>query len=665
LKYAGKTLQKEEPVMKLRSLILTAGAVLAALAPPLGAALPAYLAKPAAWTSKLATDAGPFVTDVQLAQWVQAAQGNPPRFSFLGAFHQCYGGGFLTELANQGVVKFGANSASRYFEPAYYDLFNMRSYFTWAWGWRALNPAMGATDLTITDDAYALLQDGVNPPPVPDNPFLPWENAQYLSDPAAAAPPEKLRAAQHNYAILFVGRPDGKDLNDTNQIYDVLFNYGYARGDVYILYGNGAAPAVAPAWAAPDAAATAANLQAAFANWLAGKLNAQPQGDTAQVFFWGGDHGAADFPILISADNLSVGVPGSGVNNRAVGGQPVGPVVYEAGGGTNRGIWEILGGADVDAIAFSERSVQQWFGLEAQPEREPYPYPYPYPYPPAPGAGGWVYFSVDRPSQGVPGSDVNREIAAGRSAAADVYTMTQNSNRLAYDATDSLGLLKMPRGNDELDALSLRNTRTVLHPVTRLPNRPFFFSFLGSSQVWVFDPVTGAVNLYYDFTWSFDAAPHELDALALWDDGVRDPATNLLFFDPWSDQMLFSVGRGEAAAPWNMVQPCDILKLGADPAFGSVLTQWRFCRNLGLVPGPGKDNLDALDLGIGTEGQPVPDYPEDEYDMYPPYEWPPYPPSPGMIPPGGPYPGSHAQAPPFVHIKGQVVKDPPPPPAGF
>lgn len=650
--------------MKRRFPILMLGAVFAAaFALPLGAALPAYMAKPPAWTSKLATNAGPFVTDVQLAQWVQNVQGNPPRFSFLGAFHQCYGGGFLTELANRGVVKFGANSTSRYFEPAYYDSFRLRSYFTFAWGWRALNPAMGATDFTITDDAYTLTGDGINPPnnpPVPDNKSRAWENAQYLSDRAVGSPPERIAAAQHNYAILFVGRPenDNKDLNDTNQIYDVLRLYGLARADIYILYGNGAAVAGPPAWGAPDAAATSANLQAAFANWLNGKLNAQPPGRTAQVFFWGGDHGAASFPILISADNASVGAAGSAVNNRFVGGLPVGRVVYEAGNGTNRGIWDVLGGGDVDAIAFSELSVLKWFDREAQPDPEPYPDP----YKPAPDdAGGWVYFSVDRPSKGVPGSDVNREILAGRSAAADVYAMTQNSNRLAWDAQDSLGLLKLPAGNDELDALSLRNTQTVLHPVTKLPNRPFFFSFLGSSQVWVFDPTTGAVSLYYDFTWSFGNAPIELDALALWDDGARDPVNNLLYFDPWSDRMLFSVGRGENAAPWNLFQPCDVLKLGADPVFGSVLTEWRFCKNLGLVSGPGRDNLDALDLGIGSEGQPIPDYPEDEYDMYPPYEPPPYPPSPGMIPPGGPYPGSYTQPTPFINPKTQTVKSPPPP----
>src|SRR4051794_33346697 len=484
--------------------VLAVAGLLMALAFPLAAALPAYLAKPVTWTSKLVTDNGPFVTDVQFAQWVQNAQGNPARFSFLGAFHQCYGGGFLTEIQPR-VAKFGTHSASRYFEAAYYDPNNPRSYFTWAWVWRALNPARGATDLQITTDAYGYLQDGdgVGTPPVPDNHMLQWENAQYLSA-NVAPPPEAVHAAQHNYAILFVGRPDNRDLNDTNRIWDMLSAYGYARTDVYILYGSlvGAVGGTT-GWNTSDGKATSANLQAAFATWLKNKLDAQDRdhpNETAQVFFWAGDHGASDFPILISVDNPSVGVAGSAVNKRFVGAMPVGNVVYEAGGGTNRGIWEILGGGDVDAIAFSEQSVPQWFDLEAEPDPDPY-------YPTPGDAGGWVYFSVDLPSAGAMGGDVNREIAAGRSAAADVYAMTQNSNRLAFDRTDSLGLLKMPAGNDEVDGLSLRNIQTVLHPITKLPNRPFFFSFHNSSQIWVYDPARGAVNLYYDFNWSFPNNP--------------------------------------------------------------------------------------------------------------------------------------------------------------
>src|SRR3954471_7170202 len=122
-----------------------------ALAPAGHAVLPAYMAKPPAWTSKLVTNAGPFVTDVQLAQWVKGVQGLPPaapRFSFLAGFHQCYGGGFLTELQRQGVREVGANSASRFFEPASYDLPNQRSYFTFSWFYRAINP-VGSNDLPI------------------------------------------------------------------------------------------------------------------------------------------------------------------------------------------------------------------------------------------------------------------------------------------------------------------------------------------------------------------------------------------------------------------------------------------------------------------------------------------------------------------------------------
>jgi hypothetical protein len=577
--------------------------------------------KPPVWTSKLVTNVGPFVTDVQFAQWVKNVQGVPPaapRFSFLAGFHECYGGGFLTELQRQGVRKFGANSASRFFEPASYDLPNQRSYFTFSWFFRAINP-VGSNDLPITDDAYAWTKDGINPPalpPVPDNPWAAWENAQYLSDPAFAAPPEPIGAAMNRYAILWAGRPDNKDLNDINQVYKVLTaNYGYARNNIFILYAGfgpppGAAVPGAIGWGNSDAPATAANLQGAFANWLNGKLNAQPPGQTAQVLFWAGDHGSADFPILISVDNASNGVVPSDVDNRVVGGLLPGPVIYEAGGGTNHWLWEVVGGGnDVDEIAFSEPSVQAWFDTPK---------------------GGWIYFSVDRPSVGAAGSDVNREVARAGSASADVYSATPNSNRLTFAAND-LGLL--PGGLDELDALSLRNSQSVLDPVTKLPNRPLFFSFRNSSQIFVYDPAFKFWYLYYDFLWDFAVAPLELDGLALWDDGVRD-AAGLLYCDPRRDKLLFSVGRGENAFPWNAFFPCDVLKLGPNGA-GAILTQWRFCQQLGLVPGP--DNLDALDLGIGANGEPYDTYPS----SYTPPSYPgptPSSPSPGTPPYRGPRP---------------------------
>jgi hypothetical protein len=616
---------------RLLIVILAAAVLLAAFAPA-WAVLPAYIQKPPVWTSKLATTAGPFVTDVQFAQWVRAVQGAapaPPRVSFLAGFHQCYGGGFLTELQRQGVQKFGANSASRFFEPSSYDLPNNRSYFTYSWFYRAINP-VGSTDAMITDDGYAYTRDGINPPalpPVPDNPWANWENAQYLSAPAAGPPPEAIGAAANKFAILWVGRPDpnNKDLADLNQVYRVLNGtYGFARNNIYILYGAFGPPAAAVpgsvGWATSDAQATAANLQAAFATWLNGKLAAQP----AQVVFWAGDHGSADFPILISVDNMSTGVAGSGVNNRVVAALPPGPVVYEANGGTNHGIWEVIGGGnDVDEIAFSEQSVFNQFATTD---------------------GGWIYFSVDRTSKGAPNSGIATDIlATGGPVSASIYTATPNSNRLAFDAKD-LGLL--PAGVDELNALSLRNSASVVDPKTGLPNRPFFFSFRGSSQVNVYDPAVGGWYVYYDFGWDFAAAPLELDGLALWDDGARDGA-GLLYFDPFQDRLLFSVGRQENVFPWNAFAACDILKLGPDGMGGALLTQWRFCQQLGLVPG--QDNLDALDLGIGTNGEPYDTYPSSYNPSYPSTPWP-NPPYPGSEPSRGPRP------------EPTVTVQPPPPP---
>jgi len=593
--------------------VLAAAVLAAALAPAGHAVLPAYMAKPPAWTSKLVTNAGPFVTDVQFAQWVKGVQGLPPaapRFSFLAGFHQCYGGGFLTELQRQGVRKFGANSASRFFEPASYDVPNNRSFFTFSWFFRAITP-VGSNDLPITDDAYNwTVPPGV--PPVPPNRWAAWENAQYLSDPGFAAPPERIGAATNKYAILWAGRPDNKDVNDVNQVYKVLTaTYGFARANIRILWGGfGAGMAVPGAglWATSDGQATAANLQNAFAGWLNGNLKGQDN----QVFFWAGDHGSADFPILISVDNLSKGLAGSDVNNRVLAALPPGPVIYEASGGTNRWLWEVVGGApDVDEIAFSEQSVRTQFDTTD---------------------GGWIYFSVDRTSPGAPGSDVNADFAVFGGASSSVYSATVNSNRLAF-ADQDLGL--RPGAADNLNALSLRNSLTVLDPMTKLPNRPFFFSFQGSSQVNVYDPMLGFWYLYYDFLWDFPVAPVELDGLVLYDDGVRD-GNGLLYFDPFGqDKLLFSVGRQENAFPWNVFAACDILKLGPNPGGGAILARWRSCQQIGLVAG--QDNLDALDLGIGANGEPYDSYPSSYTPPSYPYPQPEYPWS-GSVPDRGPRP---------------------------
>lgn len=605
--------------MRARIVLFALAAALAVH--PLSAQPPraTYVAKPAAWTSTLATWTGPSVTDVDFATWVKNAQLNNgmlmvPRFSFLAGFHQCFGGGFLTELDRQGVKKYGANSAGRYYETVSYDDTNKRSYFTYAWGWRAINP-LNSTDRQITDDAFALIQDGL--PAIPDNDNIAFENAQYLSDPANNPPPEKLAAAANKYAILWVGEPDAKDLADLNQMYDVLRNsYGFARADILILYGPGG-PFAGQPWTPADKPATAADLQWAFTNWLQGKLAGLMPNAAAQVVFWAGGHGGARWPFLMSVDRCSVGLPGSAVSMLR-GAMPE-SVVYEAGNGNNSGLWRILAG-DIRDFAFSETSVRDNFQTKA---------------------GGWVYFSVDRASVGAPGTDVNREIQLGRSAGSDVFVLAQNGNRRLFDGHNDSGLAeKQDNADDELDALSLRNSANALDLATGLPSLPFFYLVAGSPNVWVYDPgppgVVGVTYLYYDFSTVVDAAgavvprPREVDALALWDDGVR--VGGRLTFDPTKDTLLFSTGRQEIAAPWSPQKACEIEKFGPNALGVPVLGVWRTCAQLGLVPG--SDNVDALELGLGRNGEPIP-YPSSSWSpsMRPPSSWPmSLPPGDGMMP---------------------------------
>ena len=612
----------------LRRAAISLAALLAASA---AFAVPPYMAKPPTWTSTLVTNDEKNVTDKEFAQWVKAAQQTRVNsFSFIATFTQCFGGGFLEELGQVGVTTFGANSASRYFEPAWYNRAGQNIYYSFAWQWYA-NANANDTDSEITDDAHDALILGNNMaiPPLP--PTL-RQNAQYKTDSMNVPPMEKLRAADRNYAILFAGEPNplGWDYNAMCDLYTVLTNKGYGAGDIHVLYGNNVDPNPMDNCVL-DAAATRQNLEDAFDTWLPNEFNMLDEEETVQVFFWAGDHGNAEFPVAISVDEPSTGMPMKGaVNARKVAMQPVGSVVYEAGSGLTATAWRDPMNRDIDGISFGDDFQPGIFAKVPNPK--PYPDPYPYPHPVDDGA--IVYFSVDRGSRGLPGTDVSAELAGNRSPAPDVFVATgDQGNRQVFDGERSFGLVDpipppMPLVvTDETDALVMRNILDIANPMQNLLSRPLFYSVRNSAAILAYDPMRAVMNLY---TYYQIPAAMELDALALLDDGMLD-MNQKLYFDSKVDILLFSVGRAENMAPWNGFKPCDILRIYWDPALmRDVVSVWRSCQDLGLDPGI--DNVDALDLGAGAEGEPI-EYPE-EYPYEPRY----YPPYPGPSPTPDPKP---------------------------
>ena len=319
-----------------------------------------------------------------------------------------------------------------------------------------------------------------------------------------------------------------------------------------------------------------------------------------------------------------------------------GATVYEAMLGNNTVAWRHPGNLNLGDISFGDDFVAAVYNENVPDDSSPSPS--------RTTGQSIIYFSVDRTSQGLLGSAVRDELTAGRAAAPDIFTATDGSNRLLFDGRRNLGLLEPPLDNvvDDVKGLAMRDIGSIANLANNTLTKPLFFILAGTTQIWVIDPnFPGAPYLYYDFATDFpNNPPPPIDALALLDDGQVN-AMGKLFFNPAADRMLFSIARTMAAppAPWNNYKPCDIIKHGVGLAANAV-AMWRTCRQLGLDAM--NDNVDALDLGAGAQGEPKPFNPDRRLpspDPYPgpePEPWQPAPtptptptPTPMMPPPPG------------------------------
>jgi|GEM_PF-3369824 len=544
------------------------------------AAIPAYQKKPSSWRTGLAADDG-VVWDKDFAEWVKngkvlakaLVQGNwTPSYRF--TFTQCYSGGFVTELDNKkaDLACFGANSAVKYFQGAS-AISGVNSRYAHAWQNRAA-AAPANTDEEITDNAYDALVTGALAPAIPLHPRAAFEQAQYRRN----GPAERLGdpdPAVKNYAVLFAGRPEPRHEKNIDEIYSVLTTaYGYAAGDIHILYGDGVDPDGADAWA-PDASATIANLRKAISEragffvekvWELGGEGHTLNDTKVQLFFWATDHGTVDAPISFSVDPASAGLPGTAVAAKAAPEE----WIYEGGGNTNVDGWAPPGfaGEDIDALSFGN----DYIPLETHAK---------------PG----VYFSVDTDTDGVAGTDIAKRAAppGGLNPAPDVFVAQDPGNRIMTEAA-TIGLSRV--NPDDLNALSFVPITQVLHPVTKLPRTPVFFSVAGAPDgaiIYVYDPL---LELEYEF-WDLGAelGLSDIDALALSTPVVRDPddpdIENRLVpaaAGPTPSTVLFSVVRGDASG----LNPASVWKYQAGAALEPVLFT---PANLGLLI---DDNLNAL-----------------------------------------------------------------------
>ncbi|GIK18853.1 MAG: hypothetical protein DYG93_01810 [Leptolyngbya sp. PLA2] len=607
--------------------------VLAAVACLAGAAigtaagdLPNYSEKPDTWRSNLVTIEGPMVSDKDFAGWLKKADAmvadKGGALTVLAAFNQCFGGGFLAEMERARLPRFGAVSASRYYQPAYYrsldefknDATGGGSYFTRAWI-AALEK--GRTnkwdDRQVAEEAHA--RKGID-----------TEHTQYNSSQKDRAGVESFGGVVHSIIVLFVGDPDpdGRDSKSVTELADQLARVYLMkkRPAVLVLYGDGTPPDNLRkefSWEKADNkshAATRANLEHALTNkdgWLARRVGEIKKGDRVQLLFWASDHGNAERSAWFSVAPGSKAMAGTDIRaDKAPHSK-----AWEGGLGKHKLAWEppnpMARNADVNAISFDNDTLPPLDSV----------------------LPGEFYFSVDEPSVGVKGSEVHTErVARGnrpaRRAATDIFAGNSGSNRQVADGERSFALDEAKASTDDLNAFAFQPPDAI--GKDGQPTTLVFWSRTGSSVIEVYDPaqpmgarVYDFVDLYEEFGWPKDDKGNptlklDIDALivnvdvAARPDRMGDPDPDNppkpLAFMPGKDRILFSISR-DSHAPFVMERdgmPCDVFSFD-----GFMLSIVRSCAELGLLaPDPGNpddktkpDNLNALeyfDLPIGERG---------------------------------------------------------------
>lgn len=209
--------------------------------------------------------------------------------------NQCYGGGFLDNVAPLGGDQF-LFTAARHSETAAYGY-----------------GAPGGVDIDSTDAFLTALADGNVPAErvaanaVAMNPFGPNPNAARINERVgsehaqyfASGTGADLRPALHartGLAILWAGQPATRDGTQMKTMTDRLVDMGYTRDRIWFLYGDGLATADHPIVKSHIAGVSpAVNLRAATKKQLT-QVIAEAFAPSARtkpdfVFLYVGDHG--------------------------------------------------------------------------------------------------------------------------------------------------------------------------------------------------------------------------------------------------------------------------------------------------------------------------------------------------------------------------------------
>ncbi|HRQ73955.1 MAG TPA: hypothetical protein PLU35_13095 [Phycisphaerales bacterium] len=582
--------------------------------------LPKYAEKPDTWRSNLVTIEGPMVSDKNLASWLKQADAMVVEkggvLTVLAAFNQCFGGGFLTEMERAKLPRFGAVSASRYYQPAYYrplDEFKTDpkgggSFFTRAWiGSLESGRTNKWNDREVANEAHL-------------KKFMQYELTQYTSSQDDRAGVERFGGAVRPLIVLFVGDPDpnNRDGKSVTELMDQLAKVYLMKPmpAVLILHGNGTPPTglrKAFSWPEGDKkahAATVANLKHALTDkdgWLARQVADLKKGERVQLLFWASDHGNAERSAWFSVSDGSKGMAGTDVRaDKAPHSK-----AWEGGLGKHKFAWTppnpMLRNDDVNALSF-DNDLLPLFGTNLP---------------------GELFFSVDPASAGVEGSEVSTEQMArpgrpARRAATDLFAGNAGTNRQLVDGERSFALDEAKASTDDLNAFAFQPPDVLGKDGE--PTVLVFWSRARSAVIEVYDPTQPAGKRVYDFLdlhaefeydkddlLDIDALVVNLDIAArpdrLGEPDPDDPPAPLRFI-PGKDRILFSTSPDskQPFATGRPAMPCDVISFD-----GFMLDITRSCAELGLAaPDPTDpdddtepDNLNALeyfDLPIGERG---------------------------------------------------------------
>lgn len=217
---------------------------------------------------------GPSVWDDDYAAWVAMAG---PNIEWVHFFGQCYGGGFLDDLAGA-AGRHLATSASRHDECSHYPVGAPNPKTNWTQALIASLVANVHRAQTLAADAAA--NDDYAKPP---NPI---EHPQYLDIAMGGA--LMINAFGNPIAILQAGLPATWDRDFIAVIIGELMRRGFPANRIFVFYGDGSLPVGHPirATGATIRAGTKAQVDQlmndAFGVW------ANPPD---QVFTYVGDHG--------------------------------------------------------------------------------------------------------------------------------------------------------------------------------------------------------------------------------------------------------------------------------------------------------------------------------------------------------------------------------------